>query len=237
MTSLSDRRRRAALYEVEKLESLVGADYWRNGPFDGADIFWRFERFFTVHPQRRAARRDAAVRQAGRFVLYEACGLWAYEAFISGSYSGWFGCTRYGRRPGLERPQNYDAEELLCFAHAMLAGPLAEDQLGGRNLLDSVADVAEARILAHLAERSNGRGSETWREVVLRTAALVELHAYIIKDIADRLESRKHVDRAEPSVDEIMGRMGAASVDPVSASDRALEILQDITDAMKELGL
>jgi hypothetical protein len=73
------------------------------------------------------------------------------------------------------------------------------------------------------------------REVVLRAATPVERHTDVIEDIAERLELRRQIDRSEPSVDKIMGRMGPASIDIITASDRALDALKEINDAMKEL--
>jgi hypothetical protein len=230
MSSLSNRLRAQADREVQRIEETIREVYGRFTLVDRAHVVGRFEAFFTKHPKRRATRRDAALHEAGHFVLFEACGAYSNEAMIYGSPSGEWG----GEAVYFFGPPDHDARK----AQVTLAGPLAEYLLGGRAVHNNVGELFEARFLAGRAARiSKGDRAKTWREVVLRTVALVSRHSNDIQDVARQLQCRQHIRRLDPPIDQIIQRIQPAPIGLTAVSDRALEILQEITGAMKELGL
>ena len=175
----------------------------------------------------------------GHFVIYEACGLYANEAIIFGTpfgRGGWGGEAGYYFPLGHVRPKDYDAKEFQRSAQVTLAGPLAEDLLGGRSVHSNIGELFEARFLVQrAAEISNGDKIKTWREVVLCTGALVERHTYDIRDVAERLERRKRIHRLQPSILKTVQRIQPAPIDLMGVSDRAVDVFQEIEDAIKEL--
>ena len=121
-------------------------------------------------------------------------------------------------------------------AQGVLAGPLAEDLLGGGDALSSIGELVEASLLAERAGQLRNRNeTEAWREALLGAVSLVECHAPEVLDIAVLLERRGRISRAQPSIRKILSRVKQAPIDTRAVSERGAALARRIDDALRGL--
>jgi hypothetical protein len=140
------------------------------------------ELFLSRYPMRAATRGQAAIHEAGHFVLFERLGLCATTAEIRGSAGGlygWGGGAHSWNWLTYRGPEQWDAAALRREAVTVLAGPIAEELLGGGDALGSnIGELVEAVVLALRAADLEGHEarSEVVQEILHGTISLVEHH-------------------------------------------------------------
>ena len=207
-----------------------------DGPFDDDAALASLKVFLTAHPMRAATKLQAAIHEAGHFVLFEWLGFLAGTAEIRGSRfgrHGWGGgACRWN--PPIYRP-DLASDDFLRDARGALAGPIAEELLGGGDVLRIIGELVDASIRsARAADLAGSEYFEMWYEIVLGTVALVERHSPEILDIAAVLERKGRISRTDRPVEKILARVEQAPIDMGSVSERGLALARKIDDALRE---
>jgi hypothetical protein len=173
----------------------------------------------------------AALHEAGHFVAYERLGFLAGTAEI-GESGGGHACP--WAPPIYSYPLAPD--DFLRDAQAVLAGPIAEELLGGGDLLgSSIGELIDAAIRSRRAADLAGRDSiEMWDETLLGAVALIEHHKPEILDIAAVLEREGCIWRTNSAVNKILMRVEEAPIDMRAVSERGLALADRITEALRE---
>jgi hypothetical protein len=207
-----------------------------NGPFDDDAALASLKVFLTAHPMGTVTRGDAAFHESGHFVAYERLGFLAGTAEIYGSP---FGRGRWGGGASCWNHLIYDGhlapDDFLRDAQGALAGPIAEDLLGGSDALRIIGELVDAVIRSGRAAELLGRDAfEIWNETLLGAVALVERHSPEILDIAAVLERKKRISRLDRPVEKILMRVEEAPIDMGAVSQRGLALARKIDDALTE---
>jgi hypothetical protein len=207
-----------------------------NGPFDDDAALASLKVFLTAHPMRAATMEQAALHEAGHFVLFERLGFLAGTAAIYGSP---FGRNGWGGGACRWSPPIYNGrlapDDFLRDAQAALAGPIAEELLGGGDVLGGIGELVDASIRSARAADLAGRDTiEMWDETLLGAVALVEHHKPEILDIAAVLERQKRISRTDRAVEKILMRVEEAPIDVGLVSERGLALARRITEALRE---
>ena len=127
-------------------------------------------------------------------------------------------------------------DDFLRDAQAVLAGPIAEELLGGGDLLgSSIGELIDAAIRSRRAADLAGRDSiEMWDETLLGAVALIEHHKPEILDIAAVLEREGCIWRTNSAVNKILMRVEEAPIDMRAVSERGLALADRINEALRE---
>jgi hypothetical protein len=233
----AERLARQARIDVDLIRSVYQA-FFPDVARDGPRILIVLEAFLVRHPRRSATREQTAFHEAGHFVSFERLGLGAFEAKIrrsAGCRFGWGGEAFNLDWRTYRRPQDWDAGALWREAATVLAGPIAEERLGGGDALSNFGELVEASVLAFkAAELQAGVPYEVLREVVIETVSLVE-HSPEILRIAGLLKSRRRVNRWQPSVQKILAGIPQGPIDATPLSTRGQALSDKIMGAFEEL--
>jgi hypothetical protein len=210
-----------------------------NGPFDDDAVLARLKVFLTAHPMGEVTKWLAALHEAGHFVAYERLGFLAGTAEIRGSR---FGRGGWGGGACRWSPPIYDGrlapDDFLRDARGALAGPIAEELLGGGDALHIIGELIDASIRSDRAAELWGRDSiEMWDETLLGAVALVEHHEPEILDIAALLECRGRISRLDRPVEKILARVTPGPIDRGAVSQRGLALARRVTEALREFAL
>ena len=210
----------------------------RDEPFDDDAVLASLKVFLARHPTRPATEEQAASHEAGHFVAYERLGFLATTAEIYGSRfgrGGWGGAARRWNSPVYNWLQDWYPDAFLRDAQAMLAGPIAEELIGGGDALSSVGEVIAASVLVRRAAELLGRDTiEMWGETLLGAVALVEHHKPEILDIAAVLERKKRISRTDRPVEKILARVTPGPIGRGAVSQHGLALARKIDDALTE---
>ena len=231
-------RRKTRLYPEEQFERLRRNLGLTARPDNGQDALENA--FRARHPTRAATRKQAALRAAGRFIAFERLGMGATFAVIRGSAGGRHGWDGHAHAVYRAAPkQGREASPLATFrgeATAALCGPVAEELLGGDDLLNSVGLLVAGASYARRAAELEGRDEDAVaREVVASAIGLVERHEDDIWAVADMLAAEKRVDSRDFAVKDIFAHLprGPFVAAPLSAKGQAL--CDKIVGALAEL--
>lgn len=170
-------------------------EWWADEPLIGP-----LEEFLTRHPMSAASKEMVALHEAGHSITFERLGMWMAFAHIHGSafgHYGWSGGASARNSVVWDpRPETWDLAAFRGEARSALAGPIAEELLGGGDALGSIGELAGARCWAERVAELEGREEhEVVREVVISATSLVERYEGDIRDLADVLARRKRISR------------------------------------------
>jgi hypothetical protein len=209
---------------------------WRRGPRN--EELGALEAFILRHPTTAATKEQAASHEAGHSIAHECLGMMMHAATIAGppfGRGGWGGTAQYRELFYGPWGGEWYPDAMQRGATAMLAGPIAEELIGGGDALSSVGEVVAASVLMRRAAELLGRDTiEMWEETLLGAVALVERHRPEILDIAVVLERRKRISRTDSAVNKILMRVEEAPIDIRAVSQRGLALAHRITKALKE---
>jgi hypothetical protein len=198
------------------------------------------ELFLARHAMRAATKWMVAIHEAGHGVAYERLGLLLRKAEIRGSaggHSGWGGTAYSFSCLSYRRPQDWDAAALRREAMAALAGPIAEELLGGGDALGSIGELVDASVLALRAADLEGRDapSEVVHEILHGTISLVERHAPEILGIGGVLTKRKCIYREDRPIRRILARVPQGLIETGPISERGQVLFDKIMGAYTHL--
>jgi hypothetical protein len=166
------------------------------------------EAFLMEHPTRGATRFQAAIHEAGHFVAFEAEGMWAGQAVVSGSpfTRCWGGSALAWDRPWIRPGASVD--ELLRDARALLAGPWAEAVLGKGDLRSSAGELFQVSILvARAAQLQQRDRHQVLASTIVNTAKIIEAHAKAIEEIASKLMKARSITRQTRGCEKVLDRV------------------------------
>lgn len=157
-----------------------------------------------------ASRETVAAHECGHFVAYEHEGMCAGTAHIKGSAFdryGWGGGAQYWGDPLYLEPGRWehDPEDFCRFARVTLAGPIAEEIIGGGDAMANIGELMNARVYSDRAADLIGElHGVVWTENVRKTVAMVERCQFQIVKLAEMLAKRKEITRDSPSVRKVL---------------------------------
>jgi hypothetical protein len=182
------------------------------------------------HPTRGATREQAAIHEAGHFVVFECVEMIACTARIYGPRGGggaWTGTAAPATRAKWSAiyGENFGGSAMVGGeAIAAMAGPIAEELIGGGDALSSIGELIGGSIWAARAgELTNTPEKAAVSSAVATSVSLVECLAPEIQDIGQVLAHRKHISR-DRSIEKILARMpkGTPVASTLTAPGRAI---------------
>jgi hypothetical protein len=187
--------------------------------------------FSENHPTRGATHAQAAIHEAGHFIAFEVDGMVAGKAQIEGSpfgRNGWRGSACAWERP-LITPTSHTTNDLMREARTALAGPWAEAALGGGDMLSSIGELFEVRVLAARVAALQGLHSvQTLAAILSTTAQIVEAHVEAIKEVADKLTRLRRITRY--NCKKTLSRVRSTSINMCAhQSDDTLALMAQVT--------
>lgn len=194
------------------------------------------------HLTRGATREQAAIHEAAHLVAFERVGMIACTAQIYRSRGGqgaWAGTAGPAERAGWSRiwGKNFGGPTMIRGeAIAAMAGPIAEEVIGGGDALSSIGELVSASLWAMRAGELAGQPwKATVSSAVVESISLVEQHAPDIQAIGQVLARRKCISRGD--VEGILARVpqGPVVATPLSAAGQALH--DEIMGAFEQVWL
>ncbi len=160
-------------------------------------LYVRLRNFLREHPMRAATREQTAIHEAGHLISFEMQEMVAEYARLEGAsfgHGGWGGAANCWERPSIG--PKADARNLLRDARCALAGPVAEELLGGGDVFGSVGELIDARVLINFAARQVGYQPDALaREELLSVANAIEINATALLSISDQLARKREIRR------------------------------------------
>ncbi len=220
---------------------------WRHvlgaaAPYPKQPIREVFAAYLTSYPTPAATKEMVALHEAGHYIAFERLGMIATTAAIRGSAfgrDGWSGGANAIERPDhhwVMNARRWGLALLWNEAIAGLAGPIAEEILGGGDALGSVSELAGAALwVACAAELAGQDGGEALRQTVRKAIALVERHEPGIRDIAGALEHKKSISRFDRPVKKILQRVLRGVIANTPLSDEGQTLSDKIMGALAQL--
>lgn len=203
---------------VRTIRSIRGA----NCKADEGSICDRLEAWLGPRALFRATRNQCAAHEAGHLIGFEATGMVAVGAEISGR-RGWGGTAHRLKAP--EITPTSPAIDLLHEAVVAVAGPLAEQLIADGDALFCIGEILETYLLCvRAAELSDRDAGVVLHEVLFSVAALIERHTQVVQDLADELGRRKRIHRLDRWTERILQRVRPMTIGmmPVLARSRGL---------------
>lgn len=190
----------SAIRQVHGRRALIAHDAIR------AAISDRLPQFLSLN----ASRETVAAHECGHFVAYEHEGMCAGTAHIKGSAfdrNGYGGRAQNWDDPLYLEPGHWehDPKDFNRFARVTLAGPIAEEIIGGGDAMANIGELMNARVYSDRAADLIGElYGVVWTENVRKTVAMVERFQFQIVELAEMLAKRKEITRDSPSVRKVL---------------------------------
>lgn len=176
----------------------------------------------SPHPLVPVSREDAAIHESGHFLTDEHEGFHAATACIKGSPFGWGGKTKNCSDLDFDlAPESapHDPKDFSRNARAILAGPIAEELIGGGSVFENFAELIQARVYSdRAAELTPDLYGVLWIENVRRTVAIVEHYQLQILKLAEMLARRREITRLQPSVRKVLTTIMSRAPLPMTLS-------------------
>jgi hypothetical protein len=233
---------------------VIGRD-WRilfgpDEPWDNDVTAKALVPFLTEHPMRSASQLAIAIHEVGHLIAFERLGMIATHAYIEGSAlgrRGWGGeANAVNRAEHANRhlpPPYWGPDVLWNEAVSALAGPVAEERLGGGDAWGgsftgdawgSIGELIAASFWAAEARRLDGQDDE--REAfcdALRVAIhIVELYPTAIREIAGMLVRRRRIYATDRSVKKILADIPQGPIDAKPFSERGQALFDKIVNGL-----
>lgn len=195
--------------------------------------------FLKKHGQPDATRKQAALHEAGHYVVYEAQGMIAGSAYIIGSPGGWAGWSGYAlavKAPLLQNRYSYTTQDVIDEARATIAGPWAEAVLGRSSPNSSVSEIIETHFLAaRAAEMSHRESNHVLADIIASTAAIVRTFEEEIQRVASYLERRRNISYLDRFHSKVLANVSKIDINTLHSFDTDTPFVQDLTRQITEL--